>query len=125
MSEGDRRVELAPAAQLQLRRLPPGDAARLRGPILSLAIDAHPSGAAKLAGTDFWRLRIGDLRIIYRVDDDTEVVLILRVARRAESAYRRSLGGALRNKVGRVPDDETWATLRDAAQSTPDPDRAA
>ncbi len=89
MSEGDRSIELAPAAQRQLRRLPPGDAARLRGPILSLAMDAHPPGAAKLAGTDFWRLRIGDLRIIYRVDDDTGVVVILRVARRSESTYRR------------------------------------
>ncbi len=52
-------------------------------------MDAHPPGAAKLAGTDFWRLRIGDLRIIYRVDDDTGVVVILRVARRSESTYRR------------------------------------
>ena len=37
--------------------------------------------------------------------------------------HRRSLAGALRNKVRRWPEDETWSKLRDAAASTPDPDR--
>ena len=89
MSEGARRVELAPAAQRQLRRLPPGDAARLRGPILALALDPRPPGAVRLAGTDFWRLRVGDLRIIYLVDEAASLVAILKVARRSESTYRR------------------------------------
>ena len=89
MSEGRNRVELAPAAQRQLRRLPPGDAARLRGPILALAIEPRPMGAMKLAGTDFWRLRVGDLRVIYLVDDSASLVVVLRVARRSESTYRR------------------------------------
>jgi mRNA interferase RelE/StbE len=89
LTEGGRRVELGPAAQRQLRRLPPGDAAKLRGPILALAIDPHPPGVAKVAGTDFWRLRVGDLRIIYLVDDEESLVVVLRVARRSEATYRR------------------------------------
>ena len=89
MSEGGYRVEIAPAAQRQLRRLPPGDAARLRGPILALAIEPRPVGVAKLAGTDFWRLRVGDLRIVYLIEDAAGLVVILRVARRSESTYRR------------------------------------
>lgn len=88
MSERGRRVELAPAAQRQLRRLPPGDAARLRGPILALAIDPRPPGATKLAGTDFWRLRVGDLRVVYLIEDEDGVVVVLRVARRSERTYR-------------------------------------
>ena len=88
MSEERHRVVIAPAAQRQLRRLPPGDAARLRAPILALASDPIPTGAAKLTGTDFWRLRVADLRIVYLLDGDGTVV-ILRVARRAESTYRR------------------------------------
>ena len=88
MSDGSRRVVIAPAAQRQLRRLPPGDAARLRGPILALGVDAHPPGIAKLTGTDLWRLRVGDLRIVSLVDDDGSVV-ILRVAKRTERTYRR------------------------------------
>ena len=79
---------MASAAQRQLRRLPPGDAARLRGPILSLGVEPHPPGAVKLSGTDFWRLRVGDLRVVYLIDADGTVV-VLRAARRSESTYRQ------------------------------------
>jgi len=88
VSEPAYRVDLSPAAQRQLRRLPPGVAARLRGPILALAVEPRPSGVAKLAGTDFWGMRVGDLRVVYLIDDDTQLVVILRVARRSESTYR-------------------------------------
>ena len=90
MTEGRHRVELAPGAQRQLRRLPPGDAARLRAPILALAIESRPSGAVKLVGTEFWRVRVGDLRIIYLVDDSAGLVVVVKVARRSESTYRRT-----------------------------------
>ena len=83
------RVDLARVVEKQLRRLPPGDAARLRGAILALAIDLRPPGTAKLGGSDYLRLRVGELRLIYVVDDDDRRVVILKVARRAESTYRR------------------------------------
>ena len=38
--------------------------------------------------------------------------------------HRRSLAGALRDKVARQPVDERWSVLRDAAAATPDPDRS-
>jgi mRNA interferase RelE/StbE len=83
------RVQLAPAAARNLAHLPPADAARLRGPILSLAIEPRPPGVTKLAGTDYWRLRVGPLRVVYLVDDDVQLVVVLRVARRSESTYRQ------------------------------------
>ena len=88
MSSGRLRVELAPAAQRDLRRLPPGDAARLRGPIVALGSDPYPAGSRKLVETEFWRLRVGDLRVIYAVDDTADIVVVLKVARRSESTYR-------------------------------------
>jgi mRNA interferase RelE/StbE len=69
--------------------LPPGDAARLRAPILALALSPRPPGAVKLTGTDFWRLRVGDLRIINTIDDTADLVIVLKVARRSESTYRK------------------------------------
>ncbi len=39
--------------------------------------------------------------------------------------HRRSLAGSLRDRVARVPNDESWEALRSAAWSTPDPDRSA
>lgn len=82
------RVEISPAAAGEIRRLPPGDAARLRGPILALAIEPRPLGVAKITGSEFWRLRVGELRIVYLIDDDANLVVVLRVARRSESTYR-------------------------------------
>jgi len=92
VSEGGYRVEVSPAAQRQLRRLPPGDAARVRGPILALAIEPRPPGVVKVACSEFWRLRVGELRIIYLVEDESRLIVVLKVARRSESTYRR-VGG--------------------------------
>jgi mRNA interferase RelE/StbE len=92
VTEGDGgryRVELSPAAQRELRTLPPGVAARARAPILALAIDPLSHGAPKLAGTDLWRVRVGDLRIIYLIEDEARLVIVVRVTRRSESTYRR------------------------------------
>ncbi len=88
MTDGRYGVEIAPAAQRQFRRLPPGDAARLRGPILALAIQPRPAGAGKLTATDFWRLRVGDLRIVYLIYEPERLVVVLKVARRSERTYR-------------------------------------
>ena len=81
-------MDIAPAAGRQLRRLPPGGAARLRGPILALALEPRPPGATSLVGSEWWRLRVGDLRLIYAIDDARRIVAILRAARRDESIYR-------------------------------------
>ena len=61
----------------------------MRGPILALAMEPRPHGSVKLTGTEFWRLRVGDLRVIYLIDDAASLVIVLRVARRSESTYRR------------------------------------
>ena len=83
------RVVLAPAAQRQLRKLPPDVTAGTRGPILSLARDPRPTGSVMLTGTLFRRLRVGDVRIVYSIDDGARTIVILRIARRSESTYRR------------------------------------
>jgi mRNA-degrading endonuclease RelE of RelBE toxin-antitoxin system len=68
---------------------PPGVAAALRGPILALALDPRPTGATKLAGSTFWRIRVGELRVIYAIEERARLVIVLRVARGAESTSRR------------------------------------
>lgn len=54
---------------------------------------------------------------IQRVEDGRIVIDIV------PGRHRRSLAGSLKDKVGRMPDDEDWQALRDAAWRTPDPDR--
>jgi mRNA interferase RelE/StbE len=53
-----------------------------------LAVDPRPSGVTKLRGTENeWRIRVGDYRIIYEVDDDVRLLTILRIRHRRE-VYR-------------------------------------
>ena len=62
---------------------------RLRTAIDGLAQNARPSGCVKLAGEpDLYRLRAGDYRIIYQVNDPKLTVLVLSIAHRRE-IYRR------------------------------------
>ena len=62
---------------------------RLRTAIDGLAQNARPSGCMKLAGEpDLYRVRVGDYRIIYQVNDPKLTVLVLSIAHRRE-IYRR------------------------------------
>ena len=63
--------------------------ARIDGKILVLADDPRPRGSKKLKGyKDSWRIRIGDWRVVYIVDDPAKLVTITRVAHRRE-VYER------------------------------------
>ena len=52
-----------------------------------LADNPRPSGVRKLRGTDGYRIRVGDYRVLYMVDDDEKRVLVWRVMARSEG-YR-------------------------------------
>jgi mRNA interferase RelE/StbE len=81
-------IEFHPEVFKQLQRLPrPTFAAALRT-IVGLTQQARPPGAVKLVGgDDDWRIRIGDYRIIYTVNDETGTVTVFWVGHRGE-AYR-------------------------------------
>jgi hypothetical protein len=49
--------------------------ARIRDSIDALAVEPRPSGAVKLAGRDDFRIRVGEYRIVYAVDDAARIVL--------------------------------------------------
>lgn len=61
---------------------------RIRAAIDALATDPRPRGAVKLAGRDDFRIRVGDCRIVYAVDDRDRLVIVGRIAHRRE-VYRR------------------------------------
>ena len=58
--------------------------AALEREILSLADNPRPPGCLKLVGQkDHWRVRVGDWRIVYRIEDGQLVVVVIRVAPRS------------------------------------------
>ena len=83
------RVELTPAASRSLDRLHGSDLARLRAAIEGLADDPRPRSCRKLAPKrDFYRIRVGDYRVIYAVRDHDREVIVTKVARRTTTTYR-------------------------------------
>ena len=61
----------------------------LKEKIQELRVNPRPSGCEKLTAEEGYRIRIRDIRILYRVDDKTKTVFIYRVRRRRE-VYRKS-----------------------------------
>lgn len=81
-------IRLHPQAARAFRRLQNPLRDRIAAAIDSLAHDPRPPGTTKLAGRADYRIRIGDYRIVYAVDDADHLVLIARIAHRRE-VYRR------------------------------------
>jgi mRNA interferase RelE/StbE len=68
-----------------LRKLEAGrKEARLRGAsaIENLASDPWPSGAEKLTGIELYRIRTGEIRVVYSIEDDRLIVIVVRVGHR-------------------------------------------
>lgn len=84
------RVEVAPAAVRQLRKLTPDARRRVQAAIELLADQPRPNAAKKLVGGDGeWRVRTGDYRIIYEIRDDVLLVLVVAVGHRRDIYHRR------------------------------------
>jgi mRNA interferase RelE/StbE len=79
------RVALKSSAEKEFFRLQDEISARILPRIKALAIDPRPHGSIKLkGGKDAWRIRVGDYRVIYIVDDEMRKVEVTRVAHRRE-----------------------------------------
>ncbi len=71
-----------------IARLPEDVYRRMNDAIDDLANDPRPPGCEKLSGREGYRIRVGDYRAIYRIDDQERRVDVLRVAHRGD-VYRR------------------------------------
>jgi mRNA interferase RelE/StbE len=82
-------VHLERAAENDLKRLPTTTFHRIILQIKPLAENPRPSGCRKLTGSkNDWRIRIGDYRVFYEIDEKARAVRIMRVRHRRE-VYRR------------------------------------
>ena len=78
-------IDVKQSAQKELDALDDTLFARIDRKILALAEDPRPTGCKKLKGyKDLWRIRIGDYRVIYVIDNATRTVTITHVAHRRE-----------------------------------------
>ena len=73
-----------PAAQKDLDKLEAPVFARILKKIRSLSEDARPPGCLKLTEEDGYRIRTGDYRILYRIDDGLKRIYIYRIKHRKD-----------------------------------------
>ena len=80
------QVELRPGAERQRRKLDDQIRRRINKHLLSLESTPRPRGTVKLSGAENeWRIRVGDYRIVYEIDDEERLVTVLSIAHRREA----------------------------------------
>jgi len=81
------RVLIKPSAAKELHALPANDWKRVVTKIEGLASDPRPPGTEKLSGAEKYRLRQGDYRVLYSVDDSRKILVIVKIGHRRD-VYR-------------------------------------
>ncbi len=80
-------LQIKPSAAKELEALPKKDRQRVVARIQGLATDPRPPGCEKLSGHDRYRVRQGDYRILYTVNDVALLVVVVKIGHRRE-VYR-------------------------------------
>lgn len=85
---GSYRIEFARSAERDLRKIDRQLVPRIISAIDGLTADPRPAGVKKLVGADrTYRIRVGDYRVVYTIDDTVFIVSIDRIRHRRE-VYR-------------------------------------
>lgn len=84
---GSYSVHVKRSAAQEIEAVPRRDRVRIIEHIRTLSGDPRPAGSRKLSGRDAYRIRQGNYRIVYTVDDEDRVVMVVAVAHRRD-AYR-------------------------------------
>jgi mRNA interferase RelE/StbE len=80
-------ISIIPSARKDLDGLDKKVFTQIKNKIISLAPNPRPSGCLKLTAEEGYRVRIGNYRILYRIDDKNKMIYIYRIKHRKES-YR-------------------------------------
>ncbi|MFO7772477.1 MAG: type II toxin-antitoxin system RelE/ParE family toxin [Dehalococcoidia bacterium] len=78
------RIELRRLAQRALDRLQKADFQAVVEAVNDLAQTPRPRRIEKVKGTDLWRIRQGDYRIVYAIDDNQQLVTVVHIGHRRE-----------------------------------------
>lgn len=77
-------VILSNRAEKRLSRLPVGEYERVLQAVMNLAEDQRPRNCRKLQGREGWRIRVGDYRVVYEIDDTRREVLVVALGHRKD-----------------------------------------
>ncbi|GAA6617896.1 type II toxin-antitoxin system RelE family toxin [Scytonema sp. NUACC26] len=78
------QIKFSKSAIKQLNKLPIDIKERIDSKILDLAIEPRPNGVKKLQDENSYRIRVGDYRVIYEIEDNFLLVTVIRVGHRSK-----------------------------------------
>jgi mRNA interferase RelE/StbE len=81
-------IELRRQALEQLGKMNRHDRDSVLVALSVLETQPRSSSVIKLSGYDLWRVRVGDFRIIYSIDDSANMVIVRRLIHRNEGTYK-------------------------------------
>jgi mRNA interferase RelE/StbE len=86
-SKAEYRVDISNPAKKDLRGLSSDNQLRIVSLLKALALQPRPDGVKKLKGSGAYRVRCGDYRVVYDIEDQNFRINVLVVRHRSE-AYR-------------------------------------
>jgi len=81
---GRYEIYLRKSAARELARIPKRDLRRIVSRIRSLSANPRPPGSERLSGSERYRVRQGDYRIVYSIQDDERTVWVVKIGHRRE-----------------------------------------
>lgn len=81
---GKYKVEIKKSAVKEIEHLPRRDLQAVLDKIASLVVNPRPHDCKKLSGQEKYRVRCGDYRILYSIEDDILIVYVVKVGHRKD-----------------------------------------
>ena len=78
---------LRPSVEKDLKKIPATDLRKILARMEALRGDPRPPGCVKLSGEEYYRVRQGNYRIVYEIEDDKLIVIVVKVGHRRD-VYR-------------------------------------
>ena len=80
-------VRVKASAEKDLSKIPRPEQQRIASAMSALSANPRPTGCKKLVNAEFWRIRVGQYRVVYSIEDKILVIEVVRIAHRKE-VYR-------------------------------------
>jgi mRNA interferase RelE/StbE len=77
-------ILVRPSVKKDVKYIPKADLQRIMERITKLQDDPRPPGCVKLSGLEYYRIRQGDYRIVYEIEDARLIVIIVKVGNRKD-----------------------------------------
>ena len=81
---GKYKLQIKKSAEKELRKIPKKELIKIINKIQNLSEDPHPVGSIKISNQEKYRLRIGNYRVLYKVEDNILTIFIIKVGHRKD-----------------------------------------